>query len=86
MLSAVLAKNENKLKSFMESKKQANQQLVPVPIVGTNNKHNTGGPIKTTINLAELANDNEFNTMRGSNSLDGNSSIDTAGDVDQRLE
>ena len=70
----------------MESKKQANQQLIPVPIGGTNTKHNTGGPIKTTINLAEYANDNEFNTMRGSNSLDGNSSIDTAGDVDQRLE
>ena len=55
---------------------------MPVPNVGSNGKHNTGGPIKTSINLAELANDNDFNTIRGSNSGEGNSSIDTAGDVD----
>ena len=60
--------------------------MVPVPVEGINNKHNTGGPIKTSINLAEMANDNDFNTIRGSNSNEGNSSIDTAGDVDQRLE
>ena len=85
MASVVLTKNDNKIKSFMASKKQANQQLMPVPNVGTN-KHNTGGPIKTSINLADLANENDFNTIRGSNSCEGNSSIDTAGDVDQRLE